>query len=398
MAWELAQANLKVQLIDLSASLGRWTPEDWEGPFGFVKSESLSPSQLSRIQEEDDIDPVHEGWTFWVPDGPLDTRGPLESWFLAGPLHFSDPSERQFDKAWPRLLSQSLSANVYYENWDALQSKARLDLFSPFFVHRVSRRGFQNSLEWCRKKGVEVFENASLIDVQVESTQMNGVEISSEFKGVLQGQQFVWCLTSHETKKLQSRVAERLYPKGVLESDWSWIRYRFSIDLGIYQKVVPLHSVLIADLNLPWTHTNLLILQRTVKPEHFDVWMRVPTHHRFQRAYLEKMAEGILEVLKQKLPHSENQVLEMPQDYLYDFNELGPSLFPVFSFEKLIGLSLKRFTNMAYDGPEHWQSLDWNGRFERQGQIVAAMRAWKQRDIEIAESKKGRSDRTLHAP
>lgn len=397
MAWELADKGLQVQLLDFSESLGRWTPEDWEGPFGVNKADWLSSSQWARLQEEDDLDPVNDGWTFWVPDGPIDTRGPFSQHFISGPLKGSAKAE-SFDQAWPFLMANSLSATDFLDHTQARDVAAGLDIFSPFSVHRVSRRGFQNSIEWCRKRGVEIFESANLEDIQIETSHMRGVEVKSTYKGALRAERFVWCLTSAETAKLQEKVAKTLYPGGVLESEWSWIRFRMSFDEGIYQQVIPIHSVILDDLFLPWSHANLLILQKTVKPQHYDVWLRLPTHHRFQRAYLEDMGRKAEAVLQKKLPFSKIQILEMPQDYLYDFAELGPSLFPVFNKEKRAGHAPKNLKNVAYDGPETWASLDWLGRFRHQSRIVENIAQWKTKMLEQELRKKGSRDRSLHSP
>ena len=396
MAWELAEKGLSVQLLDFSESLGRWTPEDWEGPFGVTKTDWLTASQWARLQEEDDLDEVHGGWTFWVPDGPLDTRGPFSQHFFSGPL--SGTAKAPFDQAWPHLMANSLSSTDFLDHAQARDVDSGLDIFSPFFVHRVSRRGFQNSLDWCRKRGVEVFESAYLEDIQIETGYMRGVEVRSTYKGALRSERFIWCLTSAETDKLQSKVANTLYPSGVLESEWSWIRYRVSFDEGLYQQVIPVHAVVLDDLYLPWSHANLLILQKTVKPQHYDVWMRLPTHHRFQRAYLEEAAKKAEAVLQKKLPFSKIQTLEMPQDYLYDFAELGPSLFPVFNRERRMRHQPKALRNVAYDGPESWSSLDWLGRFRHQSAIVEKMAQWKTKMLEQELRKKGSRDRSIHSP
>lgn len=395
MAWELADQGLRVQLVDVSESLGRWTPEDWEGPFGFSKKDHFSASQIARLQEEDDLDPVHDGWTFWVPDGPMDTHGPLASHFLNGPLK-NDRITDKFEESWPTLIRKSLSSNIYYNNWDALNSSALLDVVAPFYIHRVSRRGFQNSLEWCRKKGVEVFNSAHLVDVQVENSQVNGVEVQSHYKGVLRSPQFIWSLTSLETQKLRERISVELFPNGPLPSEWSWIRYRIGCDIGIYEKVIPLHSVLIDDLHVPWSHSNLIILQKTVKREHFDAWVRLPTHHRFQRAYLEDVGQELIEVIQRKFPGPAVQVLEMPQDYLYEYEELGPSLFPVFNRERWLQFTTRRLSNLAFDGPEQWQSLDWAGRYQHQSAIVMRLLEWKKREMEAEAKRRGARDQSVH--
>ena len=51
LAAELSNLNHRVSLVDVSKGLGRWAPEDWEGPFGFFQSEHLLPSQVESLIE-----------------------------------------------------------------------------------------------------------------------------------------------------------------------------------------------------------------------------------------------------------------------------------------------------------------------------------------------------------
>ncbi|MEZ4872786.1 MAG: hypothetical protein R2827_11240 [Bdellovibrionales bacterium] len=93
LAAELAEAGKQVALVDLSQRLGRWAPEDWEGPFGYYQSDRLSASQVERLAEDDYHDPVNEGFVLWLKQGPVDMKGPLSSfWF--NKLGFSDEVTR----------------------------------------------------------------------------------------------------------------------------------------------------------------------------------------------------------------------------------------------------------------------------------------------------------------
>ncbi|RYZ83513.1 MAG: hypothetical protein EOP06_19855 [Proteobacteria bacterium] len=72
LAAELHREHIPVTVIDVSSKLGVWPPEDLEGPFGFLKSEELTPSQSERVFAEDAYISVDEGFTTWLPDGPLE--------------------------------------------------------------------------------------------------------------------------------------------------------------------------------------------------------------------------------------------------------------------------------------------------------------------------------------
>ncbi len=74
LAAELARKDWSVHLVDVTGALGEWAPEDWEGPWGFFDTPELAPSQLV---DDGHAHPVSEGFTIWLPQGPLELDGEL---------------------------------------------------------------------------------------------------------------------------------------------------------------------------------------------------------------------------------------------------------------------------------------------------------------------------------
>ncbi len=66
LAAELARQGLSTTMVDVSDALGRWAPEDWEGPFGYFQSEAVTESLSTRLHVEDFSDGVDEGFVFWL--------------------------------------------------------------------------------------------------------------------------------------------------------------------------------------------------------------------------------------------------------------------------------------------------------------------------------------------
>ena len=143
--------DVEVTLVDASETLGRWTPEDWEGPFGFFQSEGITQTQLGRLSSEDYHDAHPQGFSIWMQDGPIDFKGPLTQFWLDqdGPLTFlkdyfdqsfdSVKSKKalqayvqrlKFDKSWLIHLSHQLASTEYVTNAHAAFSGEALPLFS----------------------------------------------------------------------------------------------------------------------------------------------------------------------------------------------------------------------------------------------------------------------------
>lgn len=415
LAAELSGQGLDTVLIDVSDLMGRWAPEDWEGPFGLFHSEQLSPSLMTRLHEEDYFDPVDEGFVVWLSDGPIDTLGPHAGYLLekakidktqqdylqkfdalkgrAAQKARDEIRGQGFRNTWFTHLAHSLAANVHFENADALNSPRPLPVMSPLSIRRVTRRGYEKSLEWARSRKARVLEKARLKDYSVQTHFFQSIEVESpEWSGVLIGDQVVWCLSSAETAHMQKQVppahlfSDELFAGESLESEWSWLRYRYQLKNEGLLEVIPKKFVLIEDLDLAWTHANMALVQKTVSEQDFDVWMKIPTQHRFHRAYVENLGEEMRTILGRRIPRSEPKLVSLPQDYHYDEATLGPSRYPVYNAAQLRKLPRKSWINLHYDGPECWELLDWNGEFIHQQTIYSAIMSWKQeRDMRRAK-------------
>jgi hypothetical protein len=299
-----------------------------------------------------------------------------------------------FSQSWLIHLAHQMAANVYRENAEAVLYGDPLPLFSSYSIRRASRRGYQKGLDWCKDKGVKVFSGAEITDLLADGKFWKGIEIKSEaWSGALLASNLCWELSSQETEKLSLRLSEFLFPQGILKPSWVWIRYRLRLHLGDYRNTVPLKFVLIEDPGLSWSHHNFALVQRTVKEEDFDCWIRIPAHSRFHRAYLDEKSLDLLALFAKRFPFAEPQLLDMPQDYLYEYEDLGPSLYPVFRDEDLKSFRGRNLKNIFFGGPEVGTRLDWTGRFSEQQKTLNELIEWKQKEIAKQEA---RRDRQIH--
>ncbi len=395
VAAELVGHGVSVSLVDVSDQLGHWSPEDIEGPFGYFHAANFTLSQKARLDEEDYAELVDDGFVLWLKSGPIDMRGPHSTYLLkkAGiPTEqvdyisgYDGMTKRRgellkkwrsepFERTWFVNLAHSLGSHHSSRNWDALKFGRPLPLTSPYAVRRVSRRGFEKSLQWVEALGVKVQAKAKIRSIEIEGRNMVALRFED---GIVRGEQFVWCLTSSETKKLKAEIFRELFPHGELQSDWFWARYRVGLSSSMITQSLPLKFLVLDEIGLPWTHANLIWLQRTTAPEVFDGWVRIPAVHRFQKAYLEAMGREIVNVLSARLPDVDVRIAEHPQEFVYEPNELGPALYQIYDPQMLEKFHRRRLRNLLFDGPETWSALDWSARMESQKQIVESIRAWQ---------------------
>lgn len=382
LAAKMAENNLSVHLLDLTETMGRWTPEDWEGPFGLLISEEMTDLQKERLTEDSYLDSVDHGFTFWLTEGPLEMKGPisayrfqqkgyaedLKAYVQTSKLeNFQTIRNMNFDKNWLAHFAHQLSANVFKNNSQGMDYGEPLPLLSSYSIRRVSRRGYQRGLDWVRSKKVHV-TSASIEDLFLKGGSCQGLEIPQS--QVLQADFFIWCLSSEESQVFTPRSCEKLFPKGPLQAQWNWLRYRVQLEPNDLLHSISIKFTLIDDIDLPWTHSNLCMVQKTSKEYDYDVWVKLPQTHCFQKASLEEMSQAILNLFQKKIPYCKPRLLDMPQDYNYDKSNLGPGLFPIFDEEKLKKLKRRSIKNVYFDGPEVWKSLEWRGQFRNQSQIL----------------------------
>ncbi len=400
LATELAAMGLETVLVDLSDQLGHWAPEDWEGPFGVFQSETLPPSFMTRLHEEDYFDGVDDGFTVWLKSGPVDFLGPHSNYLLEKArvsaeqqvyLHkYEQMTLKDIEKAkayyrrqsfqdtWILNLAHVLGSNRHYSNSEGLDSPRPLPVFSTHSIRRVSRKGFDRSLDWVASKKVKVLKKAKVRDFSLVGKSIQSLEIeSSDWSGALISDQFTWGLSSAETAHVFKKALVEFFSDVAVDAGWSWIRYRFHLVNSNLITAIPKRFVMIEDADLSWTHSNAAFVQKTSNENEFDVWVKIPSAHRFHKEYLIKIEKELASYLSARIPGSAPQVRALPQESQYDGATLGPSRFPVYEVSELARVQRKNFQNLHFDGPEMWDLLDWNGQFARQNEILSTIRNWK---------------------
>jgi hypothetical protein len=397
LAAELQRENIPVVVIDVSDKLGVWPPEDLEGPFGFFKSEDLTPTQSERVLAEDAFESVDRGFTTWLPEGPVEFKSPLTQYRLEKlgvnkDVYESLLSSKQgspnlpalqkwaaahFAPSWVLHLAHQFAATTFVPNALASLSGKALGLMNPFFVRKATRAGQQKVRDWLRSKKVEVYQKTEILDLSFKNKKIiSGVELQGERAGILHLEQVVWTLTSEESYFVNPKVAKYLFPNGELEPEWSWVRYRLKLSACPERDSLPLHVVLSEQVAGPWTHQNLLALQRTASADQFDGWIRIPSVQRFNKEYLRIRGEKIMEILTRRLALSLPEIQSYPQEFYYTYSQIGPSSFPVFA-EGLEGKRRKvAFQNLHLDGAEVWTNYSWEDQFQNQSEIREDLVKW----------------------
>jgi hypothetical protein len=392
LASALQRENIPVTVIDVSEKLGAWSPEDLEGPFGLLQSPLPDELQNELLTVGDPYREVPQGWTLWRKDGPLELRSPLAKHRLdvlrqnVDALAPAEPKPvasmqkhvlEHFDNFWLLNLSHQLAATTYHSSARASLYGKSLKLFNPFAVRTATREGRAQMQNWLKRKNVEVFAKTELLDFSFRNNKhISGVELHGERSGLMHLQQLVWMLSSEESYFVFPKLARAIYPEGELEPEWCWVRYRLRFAPCEECGRLPGYFVLTEEIAAPWTHENLMILQRSAEASQFDVWLRIPNVQRFNKEYLRIRGEKVLEILRGRMPKADPAIETFPQEFYHSHLQIGPSPYPVFASGHDERRTKAPFANLLLNGSETWRNYSWEERFESQGQLHTQLMKW----------------------
>lgn len=409
LASELSSRGWRVTLIDVTESLGPWEPEDAEGPFGLLETSDLFPSQKTRLLEEEEMAIASSGFSIWLKSGVIECRSELSSHHLDEqgipkavesylrcpglPDRDSEKMRRAllplpFQKNWLAHFAHQLSSVVYEENHRALENGVAAPLFAPFSIRQVSANARNKGFRVLQACGVRIRQKAKVSDIRLLGRAVEVMEVQDDQSGVERGRTYVWMLSSAESERLSSHVAKVLFAKGSIEPDWFWARYRVNFE-GTKEWMddqVPVHTTLIRDQYLPWTHTNVIVLRKRAEKSSYDAWVRLPKRARGDAEYLAKIRQEIESELFARMPLFRPKAVGLPTEARAAGDILGPSPMPVFSPKEKRRLDTLRLSNLFYCGPEHWDFLDWTGQYRAQNKILTKLE--KMRAAWLAEERR----------
>ncbi len=370
LACELGRSGLNTLIIDVTDRLGLWPLEDREGPFGEIFSDSVMGA-WQEISSLGDLPVACEmGQVIWTSSmGPVALRGPLiqHQMKTRGWKNSQSPISQMndFNSQWLAWLSRSFY-DTRFHSWDPeLLKTPKVEIENSLSIRFPTRSGLTARREWLKSQGVQVWVDADILDVM---DVYSGLEVRGPVSGVIKTQSLVWGLTSYETDHMSFRVREKIFGSEVNKPDWAWIRYRLSVDNPELTQGWPHHMLMIENPALPLTHSDLIVMQRTVLNNQFDAWIRIPDSKRFHQAYLQRMKDEIKNKIQTRLPKLKFEFIFEPQELSYTSKELGPR--PSSQYNEKLRLRKTNHKNLFFDGPEVWPHFSNLSLFQNQKRIL----------------------------
>lgn len=404
LAIDLAGQDIPVLVLDVSAHLGQVSAEDDEGPFGFF-SHGLEHIESQRLLEDHPPLLQVQGFTWMLPQGPFETKGPLtqfrreklkvpqEVWNLLTVKGPETNREMQFllngefDQTWLYHLCRSFHSNLWTPNYRSGLNEGSLPFGSDFFIRSMSRAGIQKSFDALHRAQVKVRPGALIVDAARDvGKKLKSLEVKfegSDTAELFEAEQFIWFLSSEETEKLSARLQQKVFDSEVIRPTGAWVRARIKFPNVPQRESIPLHAVWVKDIALPWTHENLFTLIRTSNPELFDIWFRIPEVYRFQKDYVLRLVEQIRQSLEDRMAFRGLQVVDLPVTVVKSPQEVGPTRHPLYDERDMEDLAKPPWKNFHWVGIEACLGSGWNYMYMRSREVGTLVKSWwKQREIE----------------
>ena len=391
LALEFASRGWRVSFLDVTSSLGDFDDRDVEGPFGLLEAADLHPSQRARLADEGEFEKVPNGFTLWLPEGPLELRSELTPFLLRArdiphevESYLRQPSfqskaalgERrslrklQYRHSWLAQFAHSFSSAAHFENFVALESGSAAPLFAPYGLRQLTAAGLAKGFQCLQTAGVTVQQNARLRSMTFDGKSAASIELGDG--AVLQSRAFVWALSFEETKTLSDSLLRSLFPVSWPEAPWAWQRLAFSVSDPGFLAMIPRSSVVIQDIDLAWTRANMIVLRRREGEARFDAWVKIPTWMRRESAAYDQVQNEVQTTLEGRFPGVRLENLEP---------EKTPLLWPIWSASEFDfvqrSAAPRKGPNLFFDSPGIWTSLDWMGRFRHENAIAAKLEKLK---------------------
>jgi hypothetical protein len=383
LALALHENGFQVQILDFSPA---FPPEIHRGvgPFPVVNKTNL-PAQRDLLKH---LQPLPEGLSLWLKDGPLDLTGPmsevhalshpeLKAWKAGG-------SGGEFGTAWLERWLRQWAAPFFSDSWlesadPAFPATQPLGLIPAEQEERAT--GFTHLMA----KGVDVRACTSLREVRVESSRLEELDVECGMRLTAHARQWVWCLSSHETEALNAEVAKTLFWRGVWKPEWAWVSFEGLMKTGVWSEGLPTYTVVVGDVYLPWAYANAFVLRR-IEGGRFRVWLKVPRVRVDNIDARRGWGLGVENLLRERLAAA---------DWRIDSGAWSLCAHSEIFSRKQRGEAQAQWKNWDWISPENLPRLDLAARLEREAECYNRLAAWRNDNLK----KQGVSrDRALHAP
>lgn len=411
LALALKKNGFTVTLVDVGQSIlqkREWmAPEDAEGPFGCFALPDGAELNTAWSEAYHDQHACPSGLSLWLSDGPLDLSGPMASrtrWqnlglsqlthrYLdslstsGGPSRESERNRKilakiPFRESWAANLAHALMSTRHAESYEALGLDCASPLAAPYGFCQASWAGWESGLKILERAGVTVRRKALVRDLRLDGREVDALEIEDSRAGIERARAFVWLLSGAESQVLRKSVFDLIFPQGLIEPKWQWLRQTVRLEGNRPADALPGMTLMIGDVFLPWSRENMMILRRRAQSgddfRGFDVWQKLPITARTDLVSKNEPGSGIAleELLVKRMPEYRPKVVSRSGSPASEAPD-PLVLHPVFDAHELSRFVSLKAANFFFCGTEVCQSLDRLGQFHAQTKVLFRLKKMK---------------------
>lgn len=382
LALALHEHGFQVRIFDFTNAF----PMEYHrgaGPFPVI-DKAFTPAQREFLNE---VELQPQGLTLWLKEGPIELTGPFSGVHIHSHPEIqawkTNSSAGDFSRQWLKRFLREWTCAYYSDSWSEHAS------YEPFPAELLmgcvpyAREASLFSFDRLKVKGVEVVKCTSLQDVQFQSGRISEVELIAGTTVAIRAQQWVWCLSSSETKMFGEDVAHKIFGRHLLAPEWAWIGFKGGIHKGPWIEGLPGSFVVLGDVYLPWCYGNLAVVQRTDELK-TRVWLKVPRARMHEIDARRQWSSDAEKILWQRLPMAEWKIDSAdwsvcPHSEIYPVSKLGTKF--------------NQWRNWHLISPETSSRLDMGARLENESECFRKLLQFRNEQVK----KGGRSDHAVHA-
>jgi hypothetical protein len=412
LAESLLKMDIPVHWVDVSAQLGERDQVEIEGPFPLVQTAELLESQRETWGGEVTSVPfsgvkLKRGICFLTKDGPLEMGSSQLSQRMHSLGLIAENSEYLDGNLKPgaqgslkkQFLNKEL-VEVWISQWahrfwslqdltpvESVREGSMLPLKADAWVRKPT--GHQTRLLSLKLNPLFVLQDSAQVeDIAFKDRKTpSGLLLKTERSQLTPCSQLIWGLSSSETKHLSESLALRIFKSREKEPSQLWMRWQ--VELGLLD--APDYFVLLQDCELPWSHSNMLILQREKEDSAlFSVWMLIPALQRFNRGYLTEETKSLAGFLQRRFPFLSIKITQSPRELGSTARQSGPPLYALYKegvFQQNIIAGWDRFHQL---GPEAQVQQGPNGGFLRESEVENSVKKWWTRELDLQKKREAR--------
>lgn len=362
-AKKLAEHGWKTVVVELSG--GQLNKElEWPDRLGPFLAWSSEPSESYA--------------SVWLPSGPIQFAGPFAEASrrhleLRYQMSDSKSSQPEGFSGWPEALRKSLYSSRLKRREVFLDANSDpgLPWEKPVTETVQAEQIAFGRREEALKAGVRILDAEQVTGIRLSSGHVDRLDFRAIGGEVLneRTRSVVWMLSLEESQR-----ADFVAPEVPLESMFrlpaiseplmSWWRNRFAVK-GLIQSPykslqrlpeTPPLMIVVGSIERPWTHDNLLVLDRIEKTNDmivFDVWMRIPYWARADHVYRDEQRVYANALLSDRFAGCETMwVTPSP------LGLSAPAIrLPHILYSHDTGTPVAKFENVCFAGPEDWRGV-----------------------------------------